>query len=79
MEINDIHTDIKKFIGDLSESNIKSIHEVGSVKSFTFKTPKLTIFFITTSNNLTEYLISFDNKGYREDEFVRMLKMKTFW
>lgn len=78
MELDNIHVDIKKFIRDLSKENIKSIHEVGTVKSFSFKIPNLTLFFIT-SDNITKYMISFGDKCYQEEEFVRLIKMKSFW
>lgn len=75
MELNDIHIDIRNFIEDLSDANVK-IHNIGLVKSFTFKKQKLTVYY--TSDKFSPYII-FESKYYPESDFLRFLKLKVYW
>lgn len=78
MDLNDIHTDIKLFIGDFSEKNLKT-HELGSVKAFSFKSPKIVVFFKSSNSGQSNCIVSFNNKHYSEFEFVKFLKLKIYW
>lgn len=75
--INEIHSEIKDFIGDFSEQNIVS-HKMGNILVFASKYPRVIIFFI--SNKIkTECFISYNKKKYTEEEFLRALRLKLFF
>lgn len=78
MELDDLHFDIKFFIGNLSKSNYTT-HKIGEVKSLKFKTPKITIIFFCDEKNNNVCIIKFNNIKYSEEDFIKMLKLKSFW
>lgn len=77
--VDKLHPDIKNFIGDLSENNIK-IHKIGNIISITFKKTKISLFFEKTIQNTTELnIIKFENKKYYEEEFLKNIQLKAYW
>lgn len=77
MDLNNIHKDIKLFVGNFSRENMKT-HELGTVKAFSFKNPKIIIISIN-NNNRSDCIIIFNNKRYSETEFVKFLRLKIYW
>lgn len=77
----DIDLSFRNFIKDWSSNNIKE-RNVGSIRFFKIKKPKL-VFFISKNDkklfDLDLRVVRYENIYYKESDFIRLLKLRVFW
>ena len=75
--IERIHPQIKEFIGNLKEENIRT-HVLGQVTGISIKKPSLVLLFQEKQDEIICF-VRFMGVRYTEEEFLKLLKLKSFW
>jgi hypothetical protein len=75
--IERIHPEIRNFIGNLEPENYR-VHMIGQVTGIAFKEPALIILFQEKEDKI-ECFVRFMKKRFTEQEFLKLLLLKTFW